>query len=147
MYERLLYVSKASEGVGMREAYDIIRVSHNRNSTAGLTGGLMFIDGYFIQVLEGSPFALDERYNKIKQDLRHTEVTLRYRQTATGLLFPDDWMAIRDGASVGKFVLASFGYQPGFPEDRFDGELLLTFIRSCFGKFREQQHLAAHSAA
>lgn len=57
--------------------YDIIRVSHNRNSKHQLTGTLIFIDGYFLQVLEGHRHYLRERFAIIAADPRHTDVAHR----------------------------------------------------------------------
>ena len=50
MHDRLVYVSRAALGIGAGEAYDNIRVSHNRNSRYGLTGALILFDGHFLQV-------------------------------------------------------------------------------------------------
>ena len=48
--------------------YDNIRVAHNRNSECNLTGALLFLDGYFVQVLEGEPLRVQERFAIIAAD-------------------------------------------------------------------------------
>lgn len=131
MFERLVYVSEAAPGVGARDAYDIIRTAHNRNSETGLTGALLFIEGHFVQVLEGDSFHLRQRFAKIAADPRHINVQLRECVAIDERLFPSDWMALRQGEGVPLDVQRSFGYVPGFPPDTFPPERLVAFVRAC----------------
>lgn len=133
MFERLVYVSQAAPGVGARDAYDIIRIAHNRNSQAGLTGALVFIDGQFVQVLEGDRYHLQQRYAKIAIDPRHVDIQLRECVAIAERMFPSDWMALRLGDGVPPDVLQSFGYERGFPSARFPPERLVAFVRACCG--------------
>ncbi len=71
MLERIIYTSKAAESLQERDVFAIIRTAHNRNSTYNLTGALLFVDGYFLQVLEGEAFRLRDRFQSIEQDTRH----------------------------------------------------------------------------
>jgi hypothetical protein len=119
MFERLVYVSRAAQGISARDCYDIIRVAHNRNSQFGLTGALLFLDGYFIQVLEGDRFRMRERFETIAADRRHTDVDLRQRVSCDELLFTGDWMALRSDAEVDPALKARFGYQAGLPASTF----------------------------
>jgi hypothetical protein len=131
MFERLVYVSRAAPGVGARDAYDIIRIAHNRNSQAGLTGALVFIDGHFVQVLEGDSFHVRQRYAKIAADPRHVDVQLRECVAIAERLFPSDWMALRQGDGVPLAVQRQFGYEPGFPSSTFPPDRLVAFVRAC----------------
>jgi hypothetical protein len=131
MYERLVYVSCAAPGIGAREAYDIIRVSHNRNSRYSLTGALILVDGFFLQVLEGDAFQLKTRYARIVTDPRHTDVDLRQSTRVQQLSFADDWMALRHDEDITPSMREEFGYRPGFPVERFDGDRLVAFTLAC----------------
>jgi hypothetical protein len=93
MFERIAYVSRALASTGLREVYDIVRVANNRNAELGLTGALIFLDGYFLQVIEGLPHPLHDRFAIIAADTRHTEVSVRLSVNITTLAFPDYWMA------------------------------------------------------
>ncbi len=132
MYQRILYTSRASSGVGIREAYDIIRTSHNRNSASGLTGGLLFLDGYFIQVLEGGPYAIEQRYKRIAADSRHFDVQLRSDEMVETTMFPGDWMALRSREEIDPGLLSEDHYEIGLPRERFSGERLLELVTDCF---------------
>ncbi|MDO9286167.1 MAG: BLUF domain-containing protein [Aquabacterium sp.] len=138
MFERLVYVSRAAPGITARDCYDIIRVAHNRNSQFGLTGALLFLDGYFIQVLEGDRFRMRERFQVIAADRRHTDVDLRQTVACDETLFTGEWMALRSDAEVDPAVKARFGYRPGLPADAFGGEQIVAFVQACC-----QQHAAA----
>lgn len=74
-----------------KSVYDIIRVSHNRNSKSGITGGLIFLDGYFLQILEGLPLAVGERFEHIKKDNRHIDILVRQDQVAAPILNRIGW--------------------------------------------------------
>jgi len=132
MFQRIIYTSCASEGVGLRDVYDIIRMSHNRNEKSGLTGCLLFLDGYFIQLLEGGPYAVEQRYARILTDHRHSQIEKRLDINTNSLLFADEWMALRDRSMVDPELLRNTVYSPGFPPERFNGEQILDFLVNCF---------------
>lgn len=137
MFERILYVSCASTGLIPRDVYDIIRNAHNRNSRFGLTGGLLYLDGQFVQVLEGEAFRLRERFAIIAADPRHTDVQVRYSATESERLFPDDWMALRLQGEIDPHVLTALGYEAGLPAERFDGSKLIDLVQACCATARQ----------
>jgi hypothetical protein len=131
MYQRLIYVSRALPSVSARDVYDIIRVAHNRNSQFGLGGGLLFLDGYFVQVLEGDDFRLRERFGVISADPRHTGLQLRQRSQVSERLFDNDWMALRLQHEIRPQRLQALGYQPGLPDAQFSADALVDFVKAC----------------
>ena len=66
--ERLVYVSRAAPGLDTTEVYAIIRHAHAGNAVSGVTGALVFLDGWFVQLLEGPAAALDARLASIRRD-------------------------------------------------------------------------------
>ena len=134
MLRRIIYSSKAATGIGIRDAYDIIRTSHNRNSQAGITGGLILIDGYFFQILEGLPAAVEERLKRITADPRHSEIEIRADANIDEPVFESEWMALRDGDVVDSDLLAEHGYSIGMPAEQHTAEQLFQFMLSCFEK-------------
>lgn len=131
MFERIAYVSRAVTSTGLRELYDIVRVANNRNAELGLTGALIFLDGYFLQVIEGLSGPLQERFAIIAADSRHTEISVRIMAKINALAFPDYWMAMRQGDAILEATKLAFDYQPGFPPHAFDGEKLIAFALAC----------------
>lgn len=132
MYLRLAYTSRSTVTMGASDVFDIIRSANNRNSTLGLTGGLLYADGYFAQVLEGAPYAVMNRFERIAKDARHEDIQLRYQAKTSSLMFPNDWMALRDISQIPPENLRRFGYEKGLPENNFSGEKLIEFLQACF---------------
>lgn len=128
MLERMVMVSRAAPGVSLEAVFAIIRAAHDRNTRAGLTGGLIFLDGSFVQVLEGPAKALSETVERILHDPRHGACQLRARGRALCRLFPDQPLALRTRACLDTRLLESFGYVQGFPVARFPADELLEFV-------------------
>lgn len=137
MIERLAYVSRAADGLATADVYDLIRISVNRNSRCGLTGGLVALDGHFLQVLEGDSHHLAQRYRAIAADPRHRDIELRLRETVRERLFPDQWMALRLPEQVPAALRAAFGYVPGLPAARFGGARVVEFVHACCAQVAE----------
>ena len=131
MFERIAYVSRALASADTRAVSDIVRVSNNRNAERGLTGALIFLDGYYLQVIEGLPGPLHDRFAIIAADSRHTQVSVRLTAKITTLVFPESWMAIRQGDAILEATKCAFGYKVGFPADQFSGDKLVAFALAC----------------
>jgi hypothetical protein len=81
MLVRLMYASRAAEGVNQDALVHILRQSKAHNPSLGVTGVLCFSQGIFLQVLEGGRSAVNRLYNRIATDPRHTQVELlRYEE-------------------------------------------------------------------
>ena len=132
MLERVVYVSQAAPRILAGDLYGIIREAHARNAAAGISGGLVFLHGWFAQVLEGSGPAVRTIWNAILADPRHAGVTLRARERALCRLFSGQAMALRTGACLDPRLLEAFGYRRGFPVETFPADVLLEFlVRAC----------------
>jgi hypothetical protein len=81
MLVRLLYASRAVKAFDQEELAAILRQSRIGNPEHGITGVLCFSQGIFLQVLEGGRSAVNQLYNRIAADTRHTQVELlRYEE-------------------------------------------------------------------
>lgn len=76
----LIYNSVASSAEADTEVHDILRVSRTNNALSQVTGMLLFAEGSFFQVLEGTPAAVDETFARVAKDRRHTRVTTIIRE-------------------------------------------------------------------
>ncbi len=68
---QLLYVSNTDRGLSPDVIDDILEVSRRNNRLLYLTGILLYIDGGFLQVLEGEESAVRDTYLRISNDKRH----------------------------------------------------------------------------
>jgi len=76
MLVRLMYASRAVPALDQEELVTILRQSKANNPSTGVTGVLCFSGGIFLQVLEGGRSAVNQLYNRIGSDPRHTDVEL-----------------------------------------------------------------------
>ena len=93
MLTQLLYVSRSTAGVSPAELADIARLSSANNLRRGVTGALLYSNGFFVQMLEGDADTLDALLEKIGTDPRHKDVQVLARKAAVGREFADWGMA------------------------------------------------------
>ena len=74
--KQLVYLSKASPIFDVGELPALTSLSNKNNERAGITGCMVFASGYFLQLLEGEDFAVDQLYRKIQRDPRHTSTKI-----------------------------------------------------------------------
>jgi hypothetical protein len=83
MLVRLLYASRAAAPIDQDTIESILQQSRRCNPALGVTGILCHGGEVYLQVLEGGRAAVNELYNKIVRDPRHTEVLLlHYEEVA-----------------------------------------------------------------
>ena len=80
---QLVYASKTGEHFKADAVGDILSVARRKNEASGLSGILFFSPKYFLQCLEGPQAALNQTFQRICLDERHSDIRiLRYRETA-----------------------------------------------------------------
>jgi hypothetical protein len=72
----LVYTSHAKKPFSEPELLDLLRQSRDRNKELNISGILLYVQGKFMQVLEGKKDFVEKVYSSIKDDPRHTRVTL-----------------------------------------------------------------------
>jgi hypothetical protein len=149
MLERVVQVSRAAAGLRQEDVYRIIRTAHAANTLAGLTGGLILLDGWFAHLVEGAPGpAFDACLEAIARDPRHGGIERRSRVPALWRLFPGPAMALRTRACLDPELVEGFGWRPGFPVGDFPADVLVEFVvRACRSRVRDPRRAAAFPAA
>ena len=71
------------------ELVRILRVSRRNNTAVGVTGALLYIDGNYMQVLEGPPAAVEGVYRRVCRDPRHRGVLTLLDTSPAERSFPD----------------------------------------------------------
>ncbi len=74
MLEQVVYMSATSPNVGEDCLRDVLRESTANNPSSHVTGMLLYINGSFLQVLEGEAQTIAALYEKISRDPRHKSV-------------------------------------------------------------------------
>lgn len=83
----LVYTSVANQKMSENHLKALLKKSRAKNETVGITGMLLHLDPYFIQILEGEEAVVARAFNIIKQDSRHQKVSLIYKKPITARSF------------------------------------------------------------
>jgi|UniRef100_D5X5X2 hypothetical protein len=86
---RMIYASRISPNFGPADVHDILNTSRRNNQPLGLTGMLVFADGFFLQALEGARSKINTIYAKILRDPRHNQSAILSYQEIDKRLFGD----------------------------------------------------------
>jgi len=71
---RITYISKISHALSIEEIKAIGIISSHNNKKVNITGGLIFFEKLFFQILEGDDKEVDRLYAKIEKDERHEDI-------------------------------------------------------------------------
>ena len=88
------------------EAIDqLLERSKQNNATRGITGAMIYANGYFMQLIEGPQIAVDKLYSAIEADPRHEVLSLLHSQEIKDRHFSDWAMEYRDSDDLGERAL------------------------------------------
>ena len=85
----LTYTSLASFDLTSQDLLDIQRIAQSINALEGTTGLLIFNGTHFLQVVEGTPEAIDDLLERLQRDRRHHGIEVRDVRTVDERCFPD----------------------------------------------------------
>ena len=86
---QLVYASAATKGFVASDLGEILRTARKHNAEVEITGMLLFVDRSFLQVLEGTQAHIDELFERIRNDRRHTRALLLLREAIEQRSFSD----------------------------------------------------------
>lgn len=87
--QTLIYTSVASQRLTDDALKALLQQARAANASRDVTGMLLYLDPYFIQVLEGEEPIVADLYERIRLDSRHQKVSLIYRKPIKQRLFGD----------------------------------------------------------
>lgn len=85
----LVYTSIASRKMSDDDLKILLKTIRKNNEIRHITGILLYLDPFFIQVLEGREAIVNNLFTRIKQDSRHNKVSLIYRKPIEERYFSD----------------------------------------------------------
>lgn len=85
----VIYVSRAREAMSEETLRVLLETSRRNNRAIGVTGFLIYQDGYFMQMLEGHQGLVDPLMERIARDPRHEDPCVIIRGQAKRRLFTD----------------------------------------------------------
>ena len=113
----LTYISRAPEVRGEQRRLflgSIVKQADKRNQPRGVSGCLIHVDDYFIQVMEGPRCALSETYNRISRDERHHDINIVHVGATIARQFTAPGLAAFDIASETNPVFSKYKVRPTF---------------------------------
>lgn len=93
----LVYISQAHEGISYTDIHSILGTSRAYNASKNITGLLVFREGYFMQVLEGTEPEIKTLLGKIIMDSRNHTLRVLLETQSEERMFSDWSMAFVDG--------------------------------------------------
>jgi hypothetical protein len=128
--ERIVYCSRSNVPTdSLLVISEILAVSERNNRRDNLTGALAISEGWFLQVIEGPPTALDSLLRRLQTDKRHRDFMILQRREVKTRLFGEWTMASgRITPSVGPELTAIINECRNNPDDAVAG--LLRIISS-----------------
>lgn len=108
---RLIYISSGQRKFDADELREILDVSRQNNAEINVTGMLLYLDGNFLQLLEGTRGDVEALYEHISLDKRHSGAIVLSRGQVAERVFPDWAMGLKavdpakDGDIAGVFKL------------------------------------------
>lgn len=108
----------------------ILATSQRNNAVVGVTGALMFTDGLFAQVLEGTREAIETVFERIQLDDRHGEVQLLAFGRADSRVFPTWAMAFVGQDQTGITKFGHYAAASGFDFGTADSDQITSQLRA-----------------
>lgn len=92
---RLIYLSSTNVKPNEDDLEDIVNGSQKRNTSFDITGLLIYLNGHFLQVLEGEEESVERLFSNIKRDDRHHMVEAISKSQIKDRLFAKWCMAFQ----------------------------------------------------
>ena len=102
---RLIYTSRASGDSSLSE---ILVASIAWNQDHDITGGLVCVEGTYLQYLEGEESAIDQVFGMISRDQRHSGLKVLEHRKVQRRMFVDWSMAVLDWNDETRAIFQSF---------------------------------------
>jgi hypothetical protein len=150
--QRLIYASRWKDPTRLDidlMVSDILDKSVHNNRLAGVSGLLLFHRGWFLQVLEGPLEVVDDTFDRIRRDLRHTDIRTVADLPIAARAFGDWNMAAERLEGTTAAVLSELGLDPGFDPASLDPSSAMSLLLSARASHIEaadRPHLAGRVA-
>jgi len=128
MLVRLLYVSRAVDKNSPKAIESILESSRAHNIGNGITGVLCYGGGVFLQAIEGGRLAVNELYNHIVVDERHTDVVLLDYEEITERRFGGWTMGQVNLSKLNTSIVLKYSEKPEFDPYAVSGRVSLALL-------------------
>ena len=116
MTYQIVYASESSTPMQTDDLEELLEHARDNNAEQGITGALVYVDGVFLQVLEGRAGAVQVLMARISKDLRHETITVLKEGDVSSASFADWKMAYVSATSEQVATWAGLGHTSAIPE-------------------------------
>jgi hypothetical protein len=130
---RIIYLSSAIEMFTDEEINNLLQISRANNEQKNITGLLLYSEGNFIQILEGSKEDVMDTFEKIKLDTRHKNIIIIVNEETESRTFSDWSMgySLLDPSFLNKHPeINPFRFKSSASIDRIVKTFIKTFLNS-----------------
>lgn len=131
---QLIYISKnaipGDDGAVRREIKQILSSAQTKNAQANLTGALLFNAGCFAQILEGTHDDIQETFERIQCDPRHSHVTILTFQPLATRVFGQWSMGYVGQDSIAATQFRGIAQASGFDLTKVKGEQIVELLKA-----------------
>ncbi len=134
----IVYASAATVPFSREELVKLLSIARRNNSKIGVTGVLLYLDGSFLQVLEGHEENIETVFKRVEKDARHGNVMVLRRGEIEERSFAEWTMGFVDmrGRADGFTNFLSTGIHRAATEHA--NAILKTLRQFRSGRFRRQ---------
>jgi hypothetical protein len=123
----IIYISKAARPLQSEEVELLAASSAAKNRQVAVTGLLLQVGNFYVQVLEGRPWRLSYLLEKIERDARHSDLSVIYKAPAQSRLF-------------GQWNMGYFNIEKYYHANELDVPRLRQFAEEAFATSKTSQH-------
>jgi hypothetical protein len=134
---QVIYSSFASKHFMEEELPELLTHAREANAARGITGMLVYVNGNFLQVIEGEAAAVDELFATISDDPRHKRVFVIVREPITQRSFSDWSMGFK--ALLVADVETLIGENDFFDSASCMDAMDAGIVKTIFSSFRQVQ--------
>ncbi len=93
MTYQIIYSSESATPMQTDDLEELLNQARRNNAESGITGALVYVDGIFLQILEGEMGTVQDLMARIAHDVRHETVTVLRESDIPAARFPGWEMA------------------------------------------------------
>lgn len=128
MLVRLLYVSRAVDKDTTHAIQSILSAARQHNLHNGITGILCYGGGIFLQAIEGGRKAVNDLYNHIIEDPRHTDIELLLYEEISERRFGGWTMGQVNLSKLNTSIVLKYSERPEFDPYSVSGKVSLALL-------------------
>lgn len=133
---RIIYISKVQKSFKYKELLNFETMISEKNKKSNLTGFLLFSNEYFVGTIEGERTQLNDLFNRISKDERHSEIEIISYEHIVNRKFSLWGMSLLESSEGYKAIRKKYGNSEVFNPYFLSNKELFEMIHSTSLKYK-----------